>query len=60
LPRVPTGLDRGKSWDQLSLAALSEMVAGRDADLRFSAQTEMERRRIGLEIEAEPAQARLL
>ena len=44
LPRVPSGVDRGKSWDRISLQSLNEMVRDRDADIRFSAQTELVRR----------------
>lgn len=44
LPRVPSGPDRGKSWDQLSIAALRELASDRDVDLRFSAETELARR----------------
>ncbi|KQK30395.1 exonuclease domain-containing protein [Bosea thiooxidans] len=60
LPRVPTGPDRGKTWDQLSAPALSELAASRDVDLRFSAKTELERRNGQNEVDREPAQARLL
>ena len=60
LPRVPTGPDRGKGWDQVSASALSELTASRDADLRFSAQTELERRNGRIEVDREPTQARLL
>ncbi len=44
LPRVPSGPDRGKSWDQLSIVALRELASDRDLDLRFSAETELSRR----------------
>ncbi|AMJ63007.1 3'-5' exonuclease [Bosea sp. PAMC 26642] len=44
LPRVPSGPDRGKSWDQLSIAALRELASDRDLDLRFSAATELTQR----------------
>lgn len=37
LPRVPNGPDRGKSWDQLSVEALTELASSRDVDIRFSA-----------------------
>lgn len=43
LPRVP-GVDRGKGWDCISAQSLSELVRDRDADIRFSAQTELARR----------------
>jgi exodeoxyribonuclease X len=44
LPRVPAGPDRGKGWDRLTLQALAELAKDRDADVRFSAQTELSRR----------------
>lgn len=59
LPRVPTGPDRGKRWDQLSASAVSELAAGRDDDVRFSAQTELKRRQIGSTNQSEPTQQTL-
>ncbi|NSZ03193.1 DNA polymerase III subunit epsilon [Agrobacterium tumefaciens] len=44
LPRVPSGPDRGKSWDRLGMEALQDCLRDRDADIRFSAQIEMARR----------------
>lgn len=44
LPRVPSGPDRGKSWDKVDLAALRDLARNRDVDLRFSAETELARR----------------
>lgn len=44
LPCVPSGPDRCKSWDRLSTAALQDYLRDRDADIRFSAQMDMERR----------------
>lgn len=44
LPRVPAGPDRGKSWDRLSVEALSAFLHDRDIDIRFSAETELARR----------------
>lgn len=44
LPRVPSGPERGRSWDQLPVAMLRELATDRDADLRFSAATELARR----------------
>lgn len=41
LPRVPSGADRGKSWARLSTEALAAFAKDRDADIRFSAQTEL-------------------
>lgn len=44
LPRVPSGPDRGKGWDQVSEIALRSMALERDVDVRFSAETELKRR----------------
>lgn len=44
LPRVPAGSDRGKSWDRLTIEALTAFLGDRDTDIRFSAQTELIRR----------------
>lgn len=44
LPRVPSGPDRGKSWDRLSTEILTGFLRDRDIDIRFSAETELTRR----------------
>lgn len=44
LPRAPAGPDRGKSWDRIELEALQAYTRDRDVDVRFSAQTELDRR----------------
>lgn len=44
LPRVPTGPDRGKRWRQLGDDALAGFSRGRDADIRFTAEAELQRR----------------
>lgn len=44
LPRVPSGLDRGKAWAEVAGDALAALAKDRDADLRYSAQTELRRR----------------
>jgi hypothetical protein len=44
LPRVPSGPDRGKGWDRINDESLQELARDRDADIRFSAQTELGRR----------------
>lgn len=44
LPRVPSGPHRGRSWDQLEIAALQGLASDRDVDMRFSAETELARR----------------
>jgi exodeoxyribonuclease X len=61
LPRVPAGLLRGKSWDQLDVPALRELAANRDQDIRFTAERELARR--GEQQPAgcvQPAQGKLL
>jgi exodeoxyribonuclease X len=61
LPRVPSGPDRGKSWERLSFDALSEFLRDRDADIRFSAKRELTRRGDVLPPDvSEPAQGSLL
>jgi exodeoxyribonuclease X len=44
LPRVPSGPDRGKDWDRLTMESLAQFAQDRDLDIRFSAQTELTRR----------------
>ncbi len=44
LPRVPAGTDRGKAWSMLDGDALRILAEERDADVRFSAETELNRR----------------
>lgn len=44
LPRVPSGLDRGKPWTALEDRALDGLTKDRDEAIRFSAETEMQRR----------------
>lgn len=44
LPRVPSGPDRGKSWDRLTMESLSQFAQDKDFDIRFSAQIEVTRR----------------
>lgn len=61
LPRVPSGPDRGKGWDRLTVDALRDFARDRDIDVRFSAETELVRR--GEDAGAdktEPAQRSLL
>jgi exodeoxyribonuclease X len=45
LPRVPAGQNRGKAWCDLDIDALRALAADRDVDIRFSADTELRRRR---------------
>ena len=44
LPRVPAGPECGKNWDRLTIDALTTFLSDRDADVRFSARTELLRR----------------
>ncbi len=44
LPRVPTGLHRGKGWDRLTTDVLNALLQDRDIDVRFTAQTELSKR----------------
>ena len=61
LPRVPAGPERGKSWQKLSLERLGEFARDRDVDVRFSAETEIGRRKGADAAEAgEPDQRQLL
>jgi exodeoxyribonuclease X len=61
LPRVPGGANRGKSWDRLSADDLDAFIRDRDADIRFSALTELDRRGGLLEpTTSEPVQGVLL
>jgi exodeoxyribonuclease X len=61
LPRVPSGPDRGKSWDRLGADALQDYLRDRDADIRFSAQSELARRGENGEANADkPAQGSFL
>lgn len=61
LPRVPSGAERGKGWNRLGLDTLHEFSRDRDADIRFSAQTELARRGVDQELlPPEPAQRTLL
>lgn len=44
LPRVPSGPERGRTWDTLATEALEMLVQDRDIDVRFSAASELKRR----------------
>lgn len=61
LPRVPSGPDRGKGWDQIGVGALRQLAREYDIDLRFSAETELARRGDREDVAPkEPTQPRLL
>lgn len=44
LPRIPAGPDRGKGWDRITVESLREFAEDRDVDVRFTAETELNRR----------------
>jgi len=62
LPRVPTGPWRGRDWGELQTEDLLVLGAERDADIRFSARRELERRGVcgAPEQPTPPLQGRLL
>ncbi|MBY5518539.1 DNA polymerase III subunit epsilon [Rhizobium leguminosarum] len=61
LPRIPSGPERGKSWDRLDIGALQALACDRDADVRFSAGTELRRRGdADVKVAAEAKQGTLL
>jgi exodeoxyribonuclease X len=45
LPRVPSGAERGKSWNSLSTEALTALARDREVDVRFSANRTAPQRR---------------
>lgn len=47
LPRVRFGPDRGKDWREIDDDSLTKFLGDRDIDVRFTAETEMARRRGG-------------
>lgn len=61
LPRVPTGPDRGRPWNELVTVTLQGLARDRDASIRFSAKTELQRRGLANEPAAElPVQRTLI
>ena len=44
LPRVPSGPERGRYWADLDANVLQRFSQDRNEDIRFSAETEMQRR----------------
>lgn len=61
LPRVPSGPHRGASWADLPTDTLRALARDRDADVRFSAETELRRRdELGPAGRTTPAQPKLL
>ena len=59
LPRIPSGSERGKAWRDVGLDELQALAADRDADIRFSADTELRRRGLIHATETFPAQTTL-
>ena len=47
LPRVRYGPDRGKDWREIDDDSLTGFLGDRDVDIRFTAETELARRRGG-------------
>lgn len=60
LPRVPNGPERGQSWERLAADRLVALTRDRDADIRFTAETELRRRGIVVEPIATPTAQRTL
>ena len=62
LPRVPSGPDRGKSWDLIDSKVVEQFLMDRDRDVRFTAETEMVRRGAAsvADVDSEPSQGSLL
>jgi len=59
LPRVRYGPDRGKDWQEIGADSLNGFLTDRDIDIRFTAETELARRRGGGEVKR-PARQDLL
>ena len=60
IPRVRYGPDRGKDWREIEHESLMGFLTDRDPDIRFTAQTEMDRRRGGGTVGKASAQELLL
>ena len=60
LPRVRFGPDRGKSWQEIGDDSLHGFLGDRDADVRYTAETELARRRGGGHVGRVTAQELLL
>ncbi|WP_034161576.1 3'-5' exonuclease [Sphingomonas sp. ERG5] len=59
LPAVRQGPDRGKSWHEISDDSLAVQLGDRDVDVRFSAETELARRRGGGAVGRQTPQGKL-
>lgn len=60
LPRVRYGPDRGKDWREIDDDSLAGFLTDRDEDVRFTAETELARRRGGGHVGRPSAQELLL
>ena len=60
LPRVRFGPDRGKSWNEITEVSLNGFLGDRDPDVRFTAETEVARRRGGGQVGRPSLQGMLL
>ncbi len=60
LPRVRYGPDRGKDWREVDEDVLTGFLSDRDIDVRFTAETELARRRGGGEVKRKSVQDLLL
>ena len=60
LPRVRYGPDRGKDWREIDDESLAGFLTNRDPDIRFTAETELARRRGGGHIGRASAEELLL
>ena len=60
LPRVRFGTDRGKSWNEITEISLNGFLGDRDPDVRFTAETEIARRRGGGQVGRPSLQGMLL
>lgn len=60
LPRVRYGPDRGKDWREIDEESLIRFLTDRDPDIRFTAETELARRRGGGHVGRAIAQELLL
>nr|WP_315382520.1 exonuclease domain-containing protein [uncultured Sphingomonas sp.] len=60
LPRVRYGPDRGKEWSEISEDSLEGFLTDRDEDVRFTAETELARRRGGAPVGRGSSTQRLL
>ena len=60
LPRVRSGPDRGKEWQEIEDEVLENFLGDRDPDVRYTAEQEFERRRGGGYVGRDTAERLLL